>query len=457
MGVLVPVRKVGEAIEVEIPNEILPDEYTRERTEVKYVTETVPTVPFIYAGRGPTRREGIFEAIEAARRVRYRLGVMFSVRDVMRRGFPSDLRLVRICYPPVPGIRREEVCVDVKERPRITLRPRMVRGRIMDWRGAIPVDITRRYGLYAFSRYHPLVIYNPVLYLEWTSLRTVRIPPKEPDVYHVGEYYKPEWRLGRWVWKLTKGPCYDAADVGLSIGAAPAAQCFFEDGVVYIDIMFSPYAGKQVARRLGYAYVNSYVRNYTLSEETKREVDYPLLIEVRATYISACPIEFRQYDTKHMKLCSLDETNALGITVYNVLRNFLVGSRGVPTVLAAERKGTVQYTLEGVSLRDYYLGLEEPYGTIKTRDFPFGTALREDNELIETTGVMINRKYDFSEVQDFPFYRCYKYVRIINEQTYKRHLDRWMYEYLNDEIESKLKLQEDKIVDRDGFVWRRRL
>jgi len=140
---------------------------------------------------------------------------------------------------------------------------------------------------------------------------------------------------------------------------------------------------------------------------------------------------------------------------------------GRNTLLSAEAKDTVWYTVEEVDLRDYYYERlyeewgedAEPYGTLYKTLPAFG--LKEDDSLIETAGTMINEKYDYEEIKSFPFYRCYKYVRVINEQSYKRAIRgarkyRQMYEYLNHEIESELKTHTDKIVDKDGFIWRRR-
>jgi len=459
LGVQVSVFRREGQIEVEIPNEILPEEYVTTKIRVE---KTIDRPLYVYRGRGPRKEEGYFEAIRAARERRYAIGVTIPVSEIPKK--IGEVRLTSIYYPPVPGVRVEGVWVDVPERPLLELRY-----YTKDlWRAEIPYEIVRKYSLYAFPRDHLLYLYTPTAKISWEYEVTLPKPPKTPDIYHVGNYYTPEWRRNVWVWKVPKNnPCYDALETGLDIGARPFAQCFFEDGTVYIDFLFSPEDGRRVARRLGYAYVNSYVRNYTLTPAVRAEKDYPFLAEIRATYVSACPIEFRQFGDRHMKLCSLEGKSALGITVWNILHNFFVGMHGRNTLLSAEAKDTVWYTVEEVDLRDYYYERlyeewgedAEPYGTLYKTLPAFG--LKEDDSLIETAGTMINEKYDYEEIKSFPFYRCYKYVRVINEQSYKRAIRgarkyRQMYEYLNHEIESELKTHPDKIVDKDGFIWRRR-
>lgn len=431
MGVLTKITKINEELIVEIPTEILPEEYRIGRA---FINRPL----YVYGNRGPTLREGYFEAIEAARIGRYRVGFTIPESMIKEYGFPRELRLVRIFYPAVPGIRREGVWVSVPERPRIALK-RYTRTL---WHAQIPRHITRSYSLYAFPTRrprHPLAIYNPIIQLEWISDKII---PEVPDVYHLGRYYKPEWKEKKWIWKIPpNSPCFEPVMVGLSlIGAAPAAQCFFEDGTVYIDIIFSPSAGKAVARRLGYAYRNMVVRNYSLTEEMKEEVDYPLALEFRATYLSACPIEFYQSSRdKHIKLI-----DALGITVSNMMQ--------LTYVRAAEKKETVQLTLDSFNLREAYPHLEGPLARVTRKEEGY-FGLTEDDELVETMGSEEQVKIDFGEAEPFPFYRCYKYIRIISEHTYKRRGGK-PYVYLNDKIESWLKEMPDKIIDKNGFVWR---
>ena len=415
MGVLVPVERIGSVLEVKIPDDIIPEEY-KVVTEKRPETQIVEGKTYVYRGRGPRLEEGLFEAIREAGR-RYGVGVRFSLDFVEEMGRPVSLKLVRIYYPPIPYVRRTGVTVDVVEEPKLTLRPVFDKGRLVGWRVAIPNDIVRKYSLYAFPDRHPLSIYNPTLYLEWTTYKPVSVVREKLRVYHVGDYYDAWWDADRkkWIWRIPPNtPCFEAAMTGINVGAAPSAQCFFEDGVVYIDLIFSPWGAKVVSRQLGYAYRSMVVRSYTLKKEFSEYKTEQCDIEIRVTFVTPCPVEFYQSDMTHMKVVTETEKGALNITCWNVIRYF--GREAI-------KKGY------------YYSPLESAAYSEKMK---------------ETVGVENNEYVDFQEVKDDRFFYVNKYVRIdkTSRGKRKRHV------YTTREIDRRI-VEAGGIVDEKGFVWGR--
>jgi len=424
VGTLAPVKKIDNRLEVEIPNEILPSEYITPKPTELATERIIETTTYVYGGKGPTPEEGLEEAIKLVKQVpsRYRVGIGMPARWVREYGYPIDLRLVEVY-----DIRKGE-WIHVEEEPVLKLVP-WGRDR---WRAQVPVRIARKYDMYAFPEKHPLFKkYAMPVRLRYKYYTTELRPPKTPRIYHVGLYYTPTWIKNKWIWRIPKDiECYEPLLTGIETGVSPSAECHYEDGCVNIDFIFSGFAGKLVARKIGYAYRNMAVRNYT----SKEEIDYPLLIEIRAFYISNCPKELKKKKKKYMEL-----SKALEITVYNMLRYFFEqeAPKEIPGVgvfkniynpiLTAESKGKIEYTTEGVSMEEYE---------------------------IEVEGEEKNVKLDFGETEPYPYYKCVKYIRIINEQVYKRRKKK-PYVYHNDEIEERLKLHPDVEVDENGFVWKR--
>jgi len=169
-----------------------------------------------------------------------------------------------------------------------------------------------------------------------------------------------------------------------------------------------------IKRKLVIFYRNMVVRNYTAT----KELPYPFLVEVRATYISPEPLEYITTDTgRRMRLL-----DALRITVRNMVRFFL------PSIAHAEDKGAVRYvehSLEITNLPEY---LERVY---------------------VTAGTEKNRPISKGEARGFPLEYCIKYVRIVNEQSLR---NRSWFIYLNNRIEEELRAK-GLIVDSRGFVW----
>jgi len=421
MGVKEEVYYYGNRLAVDIPPAILPDEYKVPKPTRMLYPRILERYTYVYGGRGPTPEESVGAAISAAAHRRYRVGVWVPRRWVEEYGFPTDLKLIRI-YNPV----RNE-WIDVTERPSLTLVP-YGEGR---WRTEIPIDIVRKYNMYAFPTRHPdYPEYAMKVQLQWTSYTRVLIP-KKPVIYHFHRHYEPEWNREkkRWTWIIPDDVANDeglyiAMEMAGSPEAArrlssprPDAEMHYENGVVELQFLIPRAWDKSVASRLGKAYRNMVVRNYTLREEVKmeEEVTYNFLIEIRATLITTPPREFYQGHGRHMPLVSESDMAALNITCYNILRYFFLQT--------AEVKG------------HFYNPLLSPEFRGKVE---------------ETVGVENNKEVDFGEVEKERFGYVIKYIRIVNKSSKRRGKD-WI--YTTAEIDERLKRM-GAIVDANGFVWR---
>lgn len=401
MGLLVPVNKKDDIIYVDIPLEILPDEYKVPKPTKLLTERIIETTTYVYGGVGPKPNEGLDEAISLVKQTpsRYRVGIGMPTRWVREYGYPADLRLFEI-YDIKSG-----KWIHVKEEPIL----RLVPWHKEAWRAQVPAPIARKYNMYAFPEEHPLFTkYAMPVRLKYKYYTTV-LRPGRPRIYHVGNYYMPIWEEARWRWRIPKSiDCYKPLSTAFDMHIAPEAQCFFEDDTVYIDFIFSPWGAKAISRRLGYAYRNMIVRSYTLKEEESSWRTEQCDIEIRATFVTPCPIEYYQ-DKKHMKIVSeIGEEEALGITCWNILVYF----------------GRRELEKSSLELMAYSPKMKE-------------TVSGEKNKLV-----------DYAEVAGDRFFYVNKYVRIdVTSRGKKRR-----YEYHTETIDKRI-VESGGIVDEKGFVW----
>ncbi len=273
--------------------------------------------------------------------------------------------------------------------------------------------------------------------------RRITVIERYVEVEHMGKTYPAEVVEGKWRWTISEDiASHPVLLEGLRRNYMPIAECNKYRGRVIIDFNFRKPAAKLIAERMNYAYRNLAVRNYTATED----VEYPFLAELRSTYLSAMPKMYYQpedkvYDLKLSPNGFLHDgrfmllQNALEITIINILEYFF--DRPKPKedrkiapyskMSWAEHIGAIDYVKDKILLR---------------KRFPeFPRTLYMDYET-DTT----------HHGQENDFLTCIKYVRVLNESSYKSHeLDRYI--YLNDRINEVLKKQGLEI-DSNGFVWR---
>lgn len=399
---------------VAIPPNILPEDIAIATPTKMMVPRILEKATYVYGGRGPTSEEGVKEAIEAAKKRRYRVGIWVPTRWAKEYGYPIDLRLIEI-YNPI-----ENRWIKIKEEPLLYLVT-----FVKDiWRAEIPTSIVRKYNIYAFPTRHPLYDkYAMKVRVRWTAYTMELKPKKELKIYHFGNIYDASWDKinRRWRWIIPKDI---AEDEGLLIamnkGSIPDAEMHYNDDKEYLEIDFiiDPFMDKEVAKELGYARRNMVVRSYVIREEfvtDKTPEDF--LVEIRATFITTPPREFYQKKGKHMRLVvdphiEGDILAALNITCYNILRYF--------AMQIAEVKGHL-------------------YNPILSEKF--------QSKMEESIGVEINEKVSFGEVAHDRFGYVNKYFRV-----YHRRKGDWV--KTTDYIDKKIKRM-GGIVDSQGFVWSR--
>jgi hypothetical protein len=270
------------------------------------------------------------------------------------------------------------------------------------------------------------------------------------EVEHMGKTYPTEVEGGRWVWAIPKTiQGYPVLVEAIKRNYMPIAECNKYRGRVLIDFTFRRPAARLISEHMNYAYRNMAVRNYTATVE----VDYPFLCEIRATYLTAMPKMYYQpdegkiYDLKMSPAGFLHDgkfmllKNALEITVINILQQFFEkpkpkedGEEAPYSKMSwAEHIGSIDYIEDKLILRD-------KYKEIYQRDL---TDIRNVTYLDYET--------DSDRKQEKEFNYCIKYVRVLNESSYKTHdLDRWV--YLDGRIKEAL-LKQGMEVDINGFVW----
>jgi len=273
--------------------------------------------------------------------------------------------------------------------------------------------------------------------LPYKISRPVRREVRNVIVEHMGIQYSPE-RIteDRWRWVIPETiESYSVLKNALAMNITPIAEVDRRGDLVIVDFSFSKPAGKVVAERMDFAYRNLAVRNYTATTE----IDYPFLCEIRATYLTATPKQFyepqdqlyiiqpgQMSDKRFMEI-----SEALKITVYNVLSAFFQHAKPehkYSTMSWADHIDAIEYVTTKVRLHKAYPKLPRSMYT----EYETDSDRRGENE----------------------YYRCIKYVRILNEQSYKRkNLD--MYVYLDEDISDVLMARHDVEVDANGFVWER--
>jgi len=425
MGVLRKLYKEKNKIAVDIPPSILPDKYKIPKPTRMLYPRILERNTYVYGGRGPTPEESISAAIAAAKRGRYRVGIWVPRRWVEDYGFPVDLKLVAV-YDPA-----KKRWIEITEKPTLSL----VEYGAGRWRAQFPVDIVRKYNMYALPTRHPMYRdYAMRARLQWTSYTRV-LRPEKPKIYHFHNIYEPDWNTEKtlWTWYI---PDEITKDEGLEkafeieerpearrrlISPVPDAQLHYNDteDVVEVQFIIPRVWDKTVGSMVGKAYRNMVVRNYTLKEEVKMEeagTPSDFLIEIRATLITTPPREFYEGHGYHMPIVAPEgEMAALNITCYNIMRYFFMQT--------AERRGHL-------------------YNPLLSHKFA--------EKVEETIGYEDNVEVDFGEVEKERFGYVIKYIRIVNRSSKRRGKD-WV--YTTDEIDRKIK-QMGGIVDENGFVWR---
>ena len=307
---------------------------------------------------------------------------------------PADLTMTHI--------KRAGRWVEIPEKP--TLHPRTWSSKT--WRSGIPISI----------RYKYRILPGMPVRATYSKYVTEFIVP----IYNLGKTYYARWDGERKsvVWTVPeRNECFEAVKAGFDVGVAPNAECHFELDGVHLDVLFSPFAGKIVSGKLRYAYRNMAVRNYTATAE----LDYPFLAEIRAFYLTPCAKDFYQEEDIYMTLL-----DALRITILNMVLYFFTpakeGNKYSGLSYAEKIKGAVSFTAKPITA--------------------------------ETLGEEKNVKVHFGEAEPWPFGKAVKYVRVVNEQSFKRK--KGPYVYHNDIIESTLKTNPYVDIDRNGFVWEKK-
>ena len=222
----------------------------------------------------------------------------------------------------------------------------------------------------------------------------------------------------------------------------PLAECHRQNKIIYVDFFYYSEGARKVSNAINYAYRSLACRNYTAAATV--ELGYPLLIEIRCSFISSMPKRFYQikeravYEKKALTLKQAIET-----CVYNLLQYFFTHAKQgkYSTVSYAEHMGKIEFTTEKVNLQ---------------RKYPRLKNVPRISSLGETTTESWN-------ILEYPYYRAIKYIRVVNEYCYKNQ-DFTRYIYTNDDVERVLYQNEERRIeaglpraiwiDDRGFVWR---
>jgi len=306
----------------------------------------------------------------------------------------------------------------------------------------IPAPITRKTRVRDYTTY-PVIIKGTTL--PRIEIQTVRREVRDVKVDHMGKTYPTEnYAPNRWRWRMPKEiDCYPVMVKAIGMNIYPEAQCHREDEIILIDFIFSKPSGRVVSEAMGYAFRNMAVRNYTATVE----VDYPFLCEIRATYLSSCPLTYYQPDETHNIMLK----NALEITVYNILQYFFQKSKPenpYSSMSWADHIDKIDFTTTAVKLRRTYpkIKIDEPWKG-KYLDY---TA---EGEGVPSEQFGVEKQ----------FYQCIKYVRVLNESSYKEGgIDRWVYTdadinsivLANQRTRMIAGLKQEVDVDMNGFIWK---
>lgn len=320
-------------------------------------------------------------------------------------------------------------------------------------RRRIPERIVKKLGMDKFDVY-PVWIAGTTI--PRREIRIIRKRVRDVAVeYNEVIYPAVETGLDQWQWVIPHTvPCYPIISTAFSMNITPIAQIHKLEKKIIIDIVFthpSKVAGYMVAEKMGYLFRNMAVRNYTATVE----VDYPFLCEIRATYLSCCPIIYyhsKQYVTKLKQ--------ALETTVYNMLENFFphdsnkeTGKRYPHSRMSyAEHIDTIDWTNSMVRLRDKYRELYRDADGDAKGYMEYTANGDQPDELA------------LGELSEKKLYYCIKYIRVLNESSYKPIYDINRWEYTNSRIEATIQGYQREImdqgfemecfIDENGFIWK---
>jgi len=220
------------------------------------------------------------------------------------------------------------------------------------------------------------------------------------DKEYTAELWRPRWPY--WRWRIPKDiVSHEALLTAMTLPLAPItpeAECFYNPDRDLVELDFIVPEGKTISKKIGYAFRNMKLANYSLSDP--EGVDYPLLFEIRATWHSACPRVWRQDEEHRTTLI-----DALGTTVHNIQMHFTQSLQGAIKKEELKRGGTIDVT----------------------------------------EGDEVNKKVSYGETEPFKYDHAEKYVRV------KAKSGTW--EYHTERIEGDLRANPFCIVDDKGFIW----
>lgn len=282
------------------------------------------------------------------------------------------------------------------------------------------------------------------------EIRMIRHEVRDVTVTHMGKKYNTEnYDINKWRWRLPKNiESHPVITKALTLNIYPEAECHLHDETILVDFVITRAAARIVSEATGYAFRNMAVRNYTATVE----VDYPFLCEIRATYLSCTPKMFYQPDEVHITILK----KALEITIFNILQHFfqkLVNKEtgeDLPysTMSWADHIDAIDYTSDAINLKRTY------------PEIPLDERWKEKYLSFTSAGEGVPSEELGAEKTKY--YYCIKYVRVLNESSYKEgEIDRWV--YLNDDIENIIRgrqhlkitkgLEPDVDIDMNGFIW----
>lgn len=307
----------------------------------------------------------------------------------------------------------------------------------------VPAYIRRELNIRRFDIY-PIFI-RGTTYPE-KRIRIIRKPVREIIIDHMGkECTADEYSLDRWRWIIPKEiESYPVLLQGFRMipPIYPLAEVHRQGDIVYIDFLYYSDGARKVSEQIGYAWRNSAVRNYTAAATV--DLGYPFLLEIRVSTITSCPKRFYQIKERAVyDKGALTLKQALETCVYNLLQYFFPHAKQgkYSSVSYAEHMGKIEFTAEKIDLQRRYPRL---------RNVPRITSLGE-------------KSTEPWDIMEYPYYKAIKYIRIINEDCYKKQ-EFTRYIYTNDDVERVLYQNEEKQVemglsrriwlDDSGFVWR---
>jgi len=264
-----PVNQKQGILFVQIPQEYIPDEIKKKQVTPKRLKQPniIETETYIYGGGGKITVDGI---------VIPRTGISGLIKEAI----PTDMI--------VTHIQKNGIWIPV-DIPHMLHPVTWSKNR---WRSGIPIALRRKYK----------ILPNDKVRVSYTEYITEFIPSyigKLAIYYHGRQYNIRLNDDGSATWIIPNDiRCYETIKTSFDINIACQIQLEhmpkeFNKNIYIAEFIFSKIGGKYVSRKQDYAYRAMVVKNYS-SVKTERN-DYPELIEIRATYISSCPIEYYLY------------------------------------------------------------------------------------------------------------------------------------------------------------------